>query len=100
MPGGSECHLVGRVKEGEQALLLDSPQDALPLLRSGVHARGIVGACMQQHNGPLWRPPQVLNHALHSTLATCSFIQNVPSMLISSCTLCRQCYQHLWHSGV
>lgn len=60
-------HLVGGVEEGEHVLLLDCLQDATPLLGRGVHTGGVVRACVQQHYGALWRPPQILQHALLHT---------------------------------
>lgn len=38
--------LVGRVEEGQQALLLHNPQNAAPLLRRGIHTCGVVRACV------------------------------------------------------
>lgn len=43
-----EGDLVGRVKEGQQAPLLHHLEDALPLVRGGVHPCGVVGTGMQQ----------------------------------------------------
>lgn len=67
--GASRLHgvqyLVGGVKEGQQTLLLHCLQDAMPLLERGVHACGVVRACMQYHDGTLGRILQVLEHALH-----------------------------------
>ena len=38
--------LVGRVEEGQQALLLHNPQNAAPLLRRRIHTCGVVCACV------------------------------------------------------
>ena len=57
-------HLVCRIKEGQQPLLLHRPQDAVPLLWGGVHSGGVVCAGMQQHNGALWGVLQILDHSL------------------------------------
>ena len=57
-------HLVCRIKEGQQPLLLHSLQDAAPLLKGGVHAGGVVRAGMQHHNSALWGILQILQHSL------------------------------------
>ena len=49
-PHCCKAHLIGRVKEGEQSSLLHHLQDALPLVRGGVHPRGVMGTGMQQHH--------------------------------------------------
>ena len=45
--------LVGHVEEGEELLLLDNVGDLLPLLRSRVDTRGVVGASVEEHDGLL-----------------------------------------------
>ena len=60
----ASSHLVRRIKERQQPLLLHSLQDAAPLLEGGVHAGGVVRAGVQHHNGALWGTPQILDHPL------------------------------------
>ena len=57
-------HLVCRVEEGQQPLLLHNLQDAAPLLGGRVHAGGVVRAGMQHHDGALWGALQILEHSL------------------------------------
>ena len=47
--------LVRHVEEREELLLLDDIGDLLPLRRRRVHARRVVSASVQKHNGPLRR---------------------------------------------
>ncbi len=67
--GVSASYLVGRVEEGQHALLLHGAQNAPPLLGGGVDTGGVVRACMQQNYGALRSALKVLNHALLTTSA-------------------------------
>eukprot|EP00197_Chlamydomonas_leiostraca_P002638 CAMPEP_0202857014 /NCGR_PEP_ID=MMETSP1391-20130828/107_1 /ASSEMBLY_ACC=CAM_ASM_000867 /TAXON_ID=1034604 /ORGANISM="Chlamydomonas leiostraca, Strain SAG 11-49" /LENGTH=364 /DNA_ID=CAMNT_0049535757 /DNA_START=1505 /DNA_END=2599 /DNA_ORIENTATION=+ len=52
--------LVRHVEEGEVALVAHEAGDLAPLLRGGVHARGVVRARMQQEHRPAGRGHDVL----------------------------------------
>lgn len=42
--------LVGRVEEGVEAFGFYEIRDLVPLLEGGIYSRGVVGACVEQHN--------------------------------------------------
>mmetsp|Transcript_72430 Transcript_72430/g.223771 ORF Transcript_72430/g.223771 Transcript_72430/m.223771 type:complete len:295 (+) Transcript_72430:613-1497(+) len=55
--------LVGAVHEGEELARLHDLDDLPPLLLRGVHARGVVGAGVQEDQGALRRALQRVHHA-------------------------------------